>query len=255
MLLAVDIGNTNITLGIFDGEIPGPRLRLAANPVRTTDEYGLVMLDFFRRASVSAGDIYAIVLGSVVPELTSTFAEACQNYLRRQPFVADGMMKTGLRSMYDDPRQLGVDRLVNATAVYTLYGGPACVIDFGTATTFDAVSAEGCYLGGAIAPGINIAAESLFMRASKLPRVDYKRPVSAIGRNVRQSLQSGLMYGYTGLTEGLIARFRAELGPNAKVVATGGLAGIVSEETAAIDILAPWLMLDGLRIVYYMNNY
>ena len=254
MLLAVDIGNTNITLGIFDGETPGTRLRFAANPIRTVDEYGLAMINSFRRAGVAAEDIHAIVLGSVVPELTPMFAEACANYMRRRPFVVDGTMETGLRSLYDNPRQLGVDRIVNAAAAYRLYGGPACVMDFGTATTFDAVSADGCYLGGAIAPGINIAAEALFQRAAKLPRVDYGRPASVIGRNIGQSLQSGLLYGYTGLVEGLIARFRAELGSDAKVVATGGLAEIIIGETAAIDIMAPWLMLDGLRIIYHMNH-
>ena len=254
MLLAVDIGNTNITLGVFEGETPGASLRFASNPVRTADEYGLAMLDSFRRTGVAASDIQAAVIGSVVPDITPLFAEACLNYLRCRLFVADGTVKTGLRSFYDDPGQLGIDRIVGAAAAYKLYGGPACVIDFGTATTFDAVSADGCHLGGAIAPGIGIAAEALFQRAAKLPRVEYEHPASAIGRNTRQSLQSGLLYGYVGLVEGLIARFRAELGSGMKVVATGGLADVIAAETAAIDILAPRLMLDGLRIIYYMNR-
>jgi len=250
MLLAVDIGNTNITLGIFEGETPGPRLRLAANPIRTADEYGLAMLESFRRACVAVDCIHAISIGSVVPELTSVFTEACVNYLGCRPFLADATMETGFGTKYDNPGQLGVDRIVGAAAAYILYGGPACVIDFGTATTFDAVSADGCHLGGAIAPGIGIAAEALFKRASKLIMIDYERPASVIGCNTRQSLQSGLLYGYTGLVEGLIARFRAELGSDMKVVATGGLAEVIAKETAAIDILAPWLMLDGLRILY-----
>ena len=254
MLLAIDIGNSNITLGLFEGETSGTRLRFASNPVRTADEYGLAMLDSFRRAGVAEGDINSIALGSVVPALAPLLTEACVNYIGRQPFVADGMMKTGLRSLYDNPWQLGVDRIIDAAAAYKLYGGPVCVIDFGTATTFDAVSVDGCHLGGAIAPGMSIAAEALFQRATKLPKVDYARPAFAIGRNVRQSLQSGLLYGYTGLVEGLIARFRAELGSDTKVVATGGLSEIIAGETAAIDILAPWLMLDGLRILYQMNN-
>ncbi|MDR0309973.1 MAG: type III pantothenate kinase [Acidobacteriota bacterium] len=254
MLLAVDIGNTNITLGLFEGETLGTRFRVAANPARTADEYGLAMLNFFRRAGIADGDINAITLGSVVPALTPLFAEACANYLGCRPFVADGMMKTGLRSLYDNPQQLGVDRIIDAAAAYKLYGGPACVIDFGTATTFDAVSADGCHLGGAIAPGMSIAAEALFQRAAKLPKVDYARPAFVIGRNIRQSLQSGLLYGYTGLVEGMIARFCAELGPDTKVVATGGLSEIIAGETSAIDILAPWLMLDGLRILYHMNR-
>jgi type III pantothenate kinase len=254
MLLAVDIGNTNITLGVFDGKTLGKRLRFASNPAVTADEYGIAMLDSFRRAGVAVSNIQSVALGSVVPALTPLFAEACRNYLGRRPFVVDGTMETGLRSLYDNPRQLGVDRIVDAAAAYKLYGGPACVIDFGTATTFDAVSPDGCYLGGAIAPGMGITADALFRRAAELPRVDYERPASVIGRNIQQSLQSGLVYGYIGLVEGMIARFRAELGPDMKVVATGGLADVIAKETAAIDIFAPWLMLDGLRIVYQMNH-
>jgi len=254
MLLAVDIGNTNITLGVFEDENHGPRLRFASDPVRTADEYGLAVLESFRRAGVAVEAIHAIAIGSVVPDLTPMFTEACVNYLDCRPFVADGTMKTGLSSKYDNPGQIGIDRLVDAAAAYKLYGGPSCVIDFGTATTFDAVSVDGCHFGGAIAPGMGIAAEAMFQRAEKLPRVDYERPASVIGCNLRQSLQSGLLYGYTGLVEGMIARFRAELGPDMKVVATGGLAEVIAEETAAIDILAPWLMLDGLRILYHMNS-
>ena len=254
MFLAVDIGNTNITIGVFAGETHGRRLRFSANPVRTSDEYGLAMLDSFRREGIKPVDISAIAIGSVVPDLTLPFAESCVNYLGCRPFIAGETMETGLRSEYENLRQLGVDRIVDAVAAYKLYGGPACVIDFGTATTFDAVSADGCFLGGVIAPGMGIAAEELFYRASKLPMVDCKRPVSVIGRNIRQSLQSGLLYGYIGLVEGLIARFRAELGPDMKVVATGGLAEVIVGETAVIDIMAPWLMLDGLRILYHMNH-
>ena len=255
MLLAVDIGNTNITLGMFEGEIWGTRLRFASNPVRTADEYGLAMLESLLRAGVAISNIQVVVIGSVVPELTPLFAEACTNYLGCGSFIADGKMENGLRSMYDNPEQLGVDRIMTAAAAYKLYGGPACVIDFGTATTFDAVSADGCHLGGAIAPGIGIVAKELFQRAAKLPRVDFKRPTSVIGQNTQQSLQSGLLYGFVGLLEGMIARFRAELGPAMKVVATGGLSEIIAGETTAIDILAPWLILDGLRITYYRNRH
>jgi len=253
MLIAVDIGNTNITLGVFEGENHGPRLRFASDPIRTADEYGLAMLESFRRACVAVEGIHAITIGSVVPDLMPMFTEACVNYLGCQPFVADGTMETGLSSKYDNPGQLGIDRIVDAAAVYQLYGGPACVIDFGTATTFDAISVDGCHLGGAIAPGIGIAAEAMFQRAEIIPWVDYERPASVIGCNIRQSLQSGLLYGYTGLVEGMVARFRAELGPDMKVVATGGLAEVIAGGTTAIDILAPWLMLDGLRILYHMN--
>lgn len=254
MFLAIDIGNTNITLGLFEGETPGRRLRFATNPVRTPDEYGLAMLDYFHSAGVVDEDIHAIAIGSVVPDITAPFANACLNYLNCQPFIADGMMKTGLRSKYDDPWQLGVDRIIDAAAAYILYGGPLCVIDFGTATTFDAVSADGCHLGGAIAPGIDIAAEELLRRMSKLSMADHSRPVAATEYNIRQCFQSGLLYGYTGLVEGLIARFHAEIGPGMKVVATGGLADVIARETTFVDIMAPWLMLDGLRILYHMNR-
>jgi len=258
MLLAVDIGNTNITLGLFEGNTLGPRLRFVSDPTRTSDEYGLAMLDSFRRAGIETANIYAVAIGSVVPALTLMLSEACVNYLDCPPFVADGNMKTGLSSLYDNPQQLGVDRIIAVASAYKLYGGSTCVIDFGTATTFDAVSTDGCHLGGAIAPGIGITAAALFKQAAKLPNPDiafeYERPPSVIGRNIRQSLQSGLLYGYVGLVEGMIARFRAELGSEAKVVATGGLAEIIAGETAAIDIVAPWLVLDGLRFLYHMNR-
>ncbi|MFQ5409697.1 MAG: type III pantothenate kinase, partial [Anaerolineales bacterium] len=161
---------------------------------------------------------------------------------------------TTVRVLYDDPRQVGADRVVDAAAVHTLYGGPACSVDFGTATTFDAISTEGDYLGGAIAPGIEIAAAALFQRTAKLPRVDLVRPPAAIGRNSSHSMQSGLLFGYVSLVEGMVARFRAELGPEMKVIATGGLAEVIARETNVIEIIAPWLTLDGLRIVWELNN-
>ena len=168
--------------------------------------------------------------------------------------MVDAGVKTGVRVRYEDPKAVGADRIVDAAAVQRLYGGPACVVDFGTATTFDAISAEGDYLGGAIAPGIGIAAEALFLRTAKLPRVDLQRPPSVIGRNTVHSMQSGLLYGYVGLVEGMVERFRQELGPQMKVIATGGLAEIVAKETGVIQIIAPWLTLEGLRIVWELNQ-
>jgi len=168
--------------------------------------------------------------------------------------VVDAGVKTGVRVRYEDPRAVGADRIVDAVAVVHLYGTPACVVDFGTATTFDAISKNGDYLGGAIAPGIGIAAEALFQRTAKLPRVDLQKPPSVIGRNTVHSMQSGLLYGYVGLVEGMVARFRAELGAEMKVIATGGLADIVAHETAVIQIVAPWLTLDGLQMVWEMNK-
>lgn len=254
MLLAIDIGNTNITLGVYKGEALGPRWRLATSRETTPDECGATMLSLFRHSGISAGEIDAIAIASVVPPLTALFQDACEQYFQCKPLTVDGTTKTGIRILYDDPGQVGADRIVDAAACYKLYGGPACIVDFGTATTFDAISSEGDYLGGAIAPGIGIAAEALFRRAAKLPKVDLHRPPAAIGKNTAHSLQSGLLFGYVGLVEGMAARFRAELGPATQVVATGGLAEIIAKETSVISIVAPWLTLDGLRIIHSLQN-
>lgn len=254
MLLAVDIGNTNITIGLYDNEKLGPRWRLATDHERMPDEYGLQMLGLLNHAGHNPEAVSGVCLASVVPPLTGKFVEACRQYLRCAPLVVDTGVKTGVRIRYEDPRAVGADRIVDAAAVQHLYGGPACVVDFGTATTFDAISAEGDYLGGAIAPGISIAAEALFLRTAKLPRVDLHRPPAAIGRNTVHAMQSGLLFGYVSLVEGMVARFRKELGPSMKVIGTGGLAEVVSQETDVIEIIAPWLTLDGLRIVWDLNR-
>ncbi len=253
MLLAIDVGNSNITLGLFDGEKLGPRWRIATDHEKLPDEYGVLMLSLFRRAGFSAAAIHAIAMASVVPPLTGSLVEACRQCLGREPLVVDGNCNTGVRVCYDNPGEVGADRIVDAAAGHKLYGGPACIVDLGTATTFDAISSDGDFLGGAIAPGIGIAAEALFQRAAKLPTVDLHRPPAAIGRNTVHSLQSGLLFGYVGLVEGIVARFRAELGPATKVIATGGLAEIIARETQIISILAPWLTLDGLRIIHDLN--
>jgi type III pantothenate kinase len=254
MLLAIDVGNTNITLGLYDGDDLGPRWRLATDHDRMPDEYGITLVSLFQHAGVSAKDVHAIAMASVVPPLTGTFEQACEKYLGQTPLVVDAGVKTGVRVRYDDPKQVGADRVVDAAAVQRLYGGPACIVDFGTGTTFDALSEEGDYLGGAIAPGIGIAADALFQRAAKLPKVDLHRPPSAIGRNTVHSIQSGLVFGYVGLVEGMVSRFRAELGPKMKVIGTGGLAEVIVQETKVIDIIAPWLTLDGLKIVWELNQ-
>ena len=254
MFLAIDIGNTNITLGIYNGETLGPRHRLATGHDKTPDEYGAAMLSLLCHAGVSDKEVDAIAIASVVPPLTATFREACKHYFRCKPLVVDRNTYTGIRILYEDAGRLGADRIVNAAACYKLYGGPACVVDFGTATTFDAVSAEGDYPGGAIAPGIGIAAEALFQRTAKIPKVDILRPPAAIGKNSTHSLQSGLLFGYVGLVEGMAGRFRTELGPATKVIATGGMAELIARETNVISIVAPWLTLDGLRIIYSLNS-
>jgi type III pantothenate kinase len=254
MLLCIDIGNTNITLGLYQSETLGPRWRLATNLERMPDEYALQFLGLLSNAGYSPADLSGVCLASVVPPLTGRIVQTCRQYLDQDPLVVDPGVKTGVRILYDTPRSVGADRIVDAAAVHQLYGGPACVVDFGTGTTFDAISEEGDYLGGAIAPGIGIAAEALFQRAAKLTRVDIQRPPSAIGRNTTQSLQSGLLFGYVGLVEGMVARFRAELGPEMKVIATGGYAELIAQETDVIQIIAPWLTLDGLRIVWELNQ-
>ena len=255
MLLAIDIGNTNITLGLYDGDHLRSHWRLATEQHRMADEYGLMLYNLFQHDGLGAKDVHAAAMASVVPPLTGTFTQACEQYVGQRPFVVDAGVKTGVRVKYDDPKQVGADRVVDAAAAFRLYGGPACIVDFGTGTTFDAISAEGDYLGGAIAPGIGIAADALFQNTAKLPKVDLQRPPAAIGRNTVHSLQSGLLFGYVGLVEGMVTRFRAELGPAMKVIGTGGLVDIIARETKVIDIVAPWLTLDGLRLVWEMNQH
>ena len=254
MLLTIDIGNTNITIGLYQDETLGPRWRLATSHERMPDEYGLLLFNLLTHSGYTPADLTGICLASVVPPLTGKIVEACQSYLHQDVLVVDAGVKTGVRIRYEDPRAVVADRIVDAAAVQTLYGGPACVVDFGTGTTLDAISAEGDYLGGAIAPGINIAAEALFSHTAKLHRVDIQKPPSVIGRNTVHAMQSGLFYGYIALVEGMVTRFRTELGPQMKVIGTGGLAELVARETPVIQILAPWLTLDGLRIIWGLNR-
>jgi type III pantothenate kinase len=254
MLLCVDVGNTNITLGIYEGQTLGPRWRLATDHERMPDEFILQLVGLLTYAGLGRENIEGVAIASVVPPLTGKWVEVCRRGLGCDPLVVDGNVETGVRIRYDDPGAVGADRIVDAVAAYRLHGGPACIVDFGTATTFDAISAEGDYLGGAIAPGVGIAAQALFERTAKLPRVDLARPPAAIGRNTVHSMQSGLLFGYVSLVEGMVARFRQELGAQTKVIGTGGLAEVIAGETSVIQILAPWLTLDGLRMVYEMNQ-
>lgn len=254
MLLTLDVGNTNITLGIYQGDQLGPRWRLATDGQRTSDEYGLQIAGLLAHADVAIEDLTGAAMASVVPPLTSQMGLACRQYLYVDTLVVGAGVKTGVRIRYDDPRAVGADRIVNACAVKKLYGGPACVVDFGTATTFDAITGEGDYLGGAIAPGIQIGAHGLYRHTAKLPRVDIERPPSVIGRNTTHAMQSGLVFGYASLLEGMVDRFREELGESMKVIATGGLAELMAGETKVIDIINPWLTLEGLRFIWEMNQ-
>ncbi|MDR0310735.1 MAG: type III pantothenate kinase [Acidobacteriota bacterium] len=257
MLLTIDIGNTGITLGLFKGGQLGPHWRLASDNERTSDEYGILMMQLLERADlrISGKDaVRGVAIASVVPTLTGVLARACRDYMRVDPLIVDAGVRTGIPLRYEDPRQIGADRVINAVAVRRLYKCPACVVDFGTATTFDALSADGEYLGGAIAPGIGVAADALFRRAAKLPRVDICRPPSVIGRNTVHSMQSGLLYGYVGLVEGMVSRFRAELGPEMKTIGTGAMAELIAGETGMIDIVNPWLALEGLKIIFELSR-
>ncbi len=254
MLLTIDIGNTNLTIGLYEGETLHAHFRLATDHKRMPDEYGLQLLGILQQAGCGSGCLQGICLASVVPPLTNRVVEACRQYLSITPLVVDVGIKTGIRIRYEEPRSVGADRVADAVAVHTLYGGPACVIDFGTATTFNAVNAKGEYLGGAITAGVNLSAGALFQHAAKLPSIDIARPPSVIGKNTVHAMQSGLLFGYVSMVEGMVARFRAELGDEMKVIATGGLSDLIAKETDLIDITAPWLTLDGLRIIWEMNR-
>lgn len=254
MLLTIDIGNTNLTLGLYEGETLGAHWRLATDHNRMPDEYGLQFLGLLQNAGKTLNDITGVSLASVVPPLTGRVIQACKEYLKQEPLVVDAGVKTGIKIRYEDPKAVGADRVCDAVAVMKLYGGPACVVDFGTATTFNAITREGEYLGGAITAGINLAAEALFTRAAKLPRIDLRVPPSVIGRNTTHAMQSGLLFGYVSMVEGMVARFRAELGSDMKVVATGGLAEVVAKETGVINVISPWLTLEGLRLIWELNR-
>lgn len=254
MLLAIDVGNTNIILGILDGEKIRATWRIATSVHRLADEYAALLFDLVEHAHVEASKITEAILCSVVPPLTTTFEELCQRYFGVSPLIVEAGVKTGMRIDMDNPREVGGDRVVNAVAAHHLYDGPIIVIDLGTATTFDVVSEEGEYLGGAIAPGVGIAAEALFMRTAMLPRVELVRPKRAIGKNTIAAMQSGIIFGYIGLIEGIVARMQHELGGKAKVIATGGFAQTVARETPIVEEVNLDLTLVGLRLIYDMNR-
>ena len=254
MLLAIDIGNTDTTFGVFDGEELRATWHIATDIHRMADEYAALLLNLMRQQGLDIPDIEAIALCSVVPPLISTFDELFQRYFHITPLVVGAGVKTGVRIRMDNPKEVGADRIVNAAAAHHLYGGPVIVTDLGTATTFDTVSKEGDYLGGAIAPGIMTAAEALFTRTSMLSRVELARPKRAIGTNTIAAMQSGIIFGYVGLIEGIVARIQKELEEKAKVVATGGYASLIAKETAIFDEVNPALTLIGLRLIYQMNK-
>ena len=254
MLLTIDIGNTNIVLGLYDGRQLKDSWRAATDPRRTADEYAVLAYDFLTRRGYQVEQIKACVISSVVPALTPVFRELSQRYWEIEPLVVGVNIELGLRVLTDNPHEVGADRIVNSVAAKALYGAPAIVIDFGTATTFDVVSRDGDYLGGAIAPGVGIAAEALAARTARLHRIELKYPASVIGKNTDAAMRSGILYGYVGLVEGLTQRIQNELGGGARVIGTGGLAGVVAEHAKVIEVVDPNLTLEGLRMIWEMNQ-
>jgi type III pantothenate kinase len=258
MLLAIDIGNTNIVLGVFEGTALGRNWRLATARERTADELGLMVSDLLERAKIPVSTIDGVVLASVVPQLTGPVIEMSRRYLGLTPLNVEPGIDLGMPNLYAHPSEVGADRLVNGIAAFEAYGRgrgePLVVLDFGTATTFDAISAKGEYLGGVICPGIQISADALFQRAARLPRIDVRKPANVIGRTTVTSMQSGLFFGYVGMVEGLVHRLREELGGNAFCVATGGLAEVIAPETSVVDAVDRDLTLQGLRIVWERNR-
>jgi type III pantothenate kinase len=254
LILALDVGNTNIVVGAFDGSRLLACWRLSTTQPRTADELGILLHQLFGHVRLDPSRVDAAVVASVVPPLTSTLEHMLEKYFDILPLVVGPGIRTGIDIRYDHPREVGADRIVNAVAAFEHYGGPAIVVDFGTATTFDAIAADGAYLGGAIAPGIGISTEALFQKAAKLPRVELVRPAKAIGKNTVASMQSGIVIGFAGQADELVRRIAAELGGRPTVIATGGLASLIAGETTTIDHVDELLTLKGLLILYERNR-
>ncbi|MSQ14668.1 MAG: type III pantothenate kinase [Dehalococcoidia bacterium] len=254
MLLVLDIGNTNVTVGVFNGEELRGTWRLATDIRKMPDEYAATLITLLSHAGISLKDIDEAAMCSSVPPLVTTLSEVCRRYFNARPLVVAAGIKTGIKVLYENPREVGADRIADAVAAFRLYGGPVIVVDYGTAMVFDAVSAEGEYLGGAIAPGIGVAMDALFERTARLPRIERVPPKTAIGRNTIASIQSGLILGYIGLVENLVQKFKEEMGGNAKVVATGGEAELLAPQTSCIDLINPNLTLLGLQMIHELNR-
>lgn len=254
MLLVVDIGNTNIVLGVFNKSQLVADWRLSTTCHRTADEYGVLLHHLFESSSLSFSQLDAVVLSSVVPPLNSALEQACQKYFELKPVIVGPGIKTGMPIKYENPREVGADRIVNAVAAFEAYGGPLVIVDFGTATTFCAISDRGEYLGGAIAPGMGISTEALFAKASKLPRVEVAKPPAVIGKTTVSSMQSGIFYGFVGQVDEVARRMKAEMKGDPMVVATGGLADLIFTESSVIDRVDHLLTLNGLRIIYKRNQ-
>jgi type III pantothenate kinase len=260
MLLTLDVGNTNTVLGLY--RLTTDELvthwRISTLRTQTADEYGVLFLNLFAMRKIEATEISSIIISSVVPPLETTLRQVCERYFNLKPMFVEPGIKTGMPILVDNPAELGADRLVNGVAAFARYGGPCIVVDFGTATTFDVVSAKGEYIGGVIAPGLAISAEALFSRAARLSRVDVKKPAKVVGTNTVAHMQSGLYYGYIGLVDGILERIIKETqgqdGAAPKVIATGGLARLIVDDSKFIHTIDDLLTLDGLRLIYERNR-
>jgi type III pantothenate kinase len=255
MMLAVDIGNTNIVLGVYRQRELLHHFRLNTARQSTVDEYGVLIHNLFSMSGLSVKDIEGVIISSVVPPLVQVIVEMCVKYIGKDPLLVGPGIKTGLNLRYENPREVGADRIVNAVAAIEQYKCPLVVVDFGTATTFDCIDAGANYLGGAIVPGLGIPTEALYQRASKLPRIELEKPKKVIGRNTVHAMQAGIIFGYAGQVEGIVRRIKLEMNaPVLKVIATGGLAPLIAGETDCIDEVNPMLTLEGLRIIYDRNK-
>jgi type III pantothenate kinase len=254
MMLVADIGNTSINIGIYDGECLSANWNVQSSIQRLPDEYAALLLELMGQRGLAASDITEMAVCSVVPTLTQTFVELSTRYFKAEALVVAAGVKTGVRIRMDNPREVGADRIANAAAAHHLYRRAVIVVDMGTATTFDVISREGDYLGGAIAPGIAIAAESMFYKTAMLPRIEFSQAKKAIGTDTISAMQSGLLFGYVGLVEGLVARIKAEMSEPPLVVATGGYARLMMSHTKVIDEINPELTLTGIRLIYSMNR-